>query len=301
MPTTSRIVQGLMRVSDMNAERLYELIRYDLDHGVNCFDTADCYGNGFSESLIGDVLLAHPELREQMFLQTKCSIVRDHFGRSYYDLSKEHILEAVEASLSRLKTTYVDCLLLHRPDLFLGPHEIAEAFRTLRDEDKVKSFGISNFPKETIEYLLSEVDVPITLNQVQFGLGHLCLVSEAINNNLTCKDGVYHTGELFYYMKRKGIALQAWSPYQKGFFEGVIFDEGRFPDLNAALNDMAAKYQSSKCAVATAFILALGEDVTVVTGSVSPAHVQECIDGLNIRLSKEDWYSLYRAAGANLP
>ena len=301
MPTTSRIVQGLMRVHDMDAEKLYALIRYDLDHGVNYFDTADCYGNGYSESLIGEVLQAHPELRKEMFLQTKCSIVKDSFGRSYYDLSKEHILQAVEASLSRLKTSYVDCLLLHRPDLFLEPQEIAEAFRLLRDTGKVRSFGVSNFPKETIEYLLTEVDVPILLNQVQFGLGHLCLASEAVNNNLMCGDGVYRTGELLYYMKHKGIALQAWSPFQKGFFEGSIFDESRFPELNNALNGMAAKYQTNKCAVATAFILALGEDVSVVTGSVNPAHVQECIDGLDVHLSKEDWYSLYRAGGANLP
>ena len=301
MPTTSRIVHGLMRVDNMDPERLYRLIRYDLDHGVDSFDTADCYGMGWSESLIGDVLSSHPGLREKMVLQTKCSIVKDRFGRSYYDLSKKHILEAVDASLARLKTSYVDCLLLHRPDLFFNPKEIAEAFRKLHEAGKVRSFGVSNFPKETIEYLLQEVDVPIILNQVQFGLGHLCLASEAINNNLMCGEGVYRTGELLYYMKRKHIALQAWSPFQKGFFEGSIFDKARFPELNNALLEMAKRYQVSKCAIATAFILALGEDVSVVTGSVNPAHVQECIDGLSVRLSKEDWYSLYRAAGANLP
>ena len=301
MPTTSRIVQGLMRVDTLDVERLYQLICYDLDHGVDCFDTADCYGTGWSESLIGDVLSSHPGLREKMVLQTKCSIVKDRFGCSYYDLSKKHILEAVDASLDRLKTSYVDCLLLHRPDLFLNPKEIAEAFRDLRDAGKVRTFGVSNFPKETIEYLLEEVDAPITLNQVQFGLGHLCLVAEAVNNNLLCDNGVNRTGELLYYMKRKHIALQAWSPFQKGFFEGSIFDEARLPDLNNALQEMAERYMTSKCAVATAFILALGEDVSVVTGSTNVEHVQECIDGLNVHLSKEDWYSLYRASGANLP
>ena len=301
MPTTSRIVQGLMRVDSIDAERLYQLIRYDLDHGVDYFDTADCYGMGQSESLIGDVLLANPELREKMFLQTKCSIVKDRFGRSYYDLSKKHILEAVEASLSRLKTDFVDCLLLHRPDIFLNPKEVAEAFQELHKAGKVRSFGVSNFPKETIEYLLEEVNVPIILNQVQFGLGHLCLAQEAVNNNLLHDNGVNRTGELLYYMKRKHIALQAWSPFQKGFFEGSIFDESRFPELNNALRAMAERYMTSRCAVATAFILALGEDVSVVTGSTNVEHVQECIDGLSVHLSKEDWYSLYRAAGANLP
>ena len=301
MSAPSRIVQGLMRVFDKNKDDLYSLIAYGLDHGITSFDTADCYGGGASESLIGEVLSDHPELREKMYLQTKCSIRRARDGKSYYDLSKEHILEAVDASLSRLKTPYVDSLLLHRPDIFLNAKGIAEAFEELYRQGKVLHFGVSNFPKETLEYLFSEVRVPIEVNQVELGLGHLPLVSEPLNTNLNHDDSIYRAGELFYYMKRKGIALQAWSPFQKGYFGGVIFDEGRFPELNQALREMTERYHVSKAAIATAFILALGEDVSVVTGSMDPAHVQECIDGASVPLSKEDWYILYRAAGANLP
>ena len=301
MIVPSKIVQGLMRVFGKSADDLYALISYDLEHGINYFDTADCYGDGLSESLLGQVLSSHPGLREKMFIQTKCSIRRDRHGKSYYDLSKDHILEAVDASLARLGIAQIDRLLLHRPDIFLDPKQIAEAFRELHHSGKVASFGLSNFPKETIEYLLEEVDVPIVLNQVEFGLGHLYLASEPLNTNLNHDDSIYRSGELFYYMKRKGIALQAWSPFQKGYFGGSIFHKGLIPELDHALEEMAHAYHVSPCAIATAFILALDDSSSVVTGSMDPNHVQECIDGASTTLSKEDWYILYRAAGARLP
>ena len=299
MTPTYRIIQGLMRVGGKSEEDLASLIAYDLDHGIRVFDTADCYGE--SEALLGRVLSKRPEYREKMFIQTKCAVRFSHDGSSYYDLSKEHILSAVDASLSKLGIPYVDRLLLHRPDIFLDPKEIEEAFVELHASGKVKSFGVSNFPKETLEYLLKAVSFPIEVNQVEFGLGHLPLVSEPLNNNLDRGDSLYRTGELFYYLKAKGIALQAWSPFQKGYFGGSIFDGERFPELNRALGELADKYHTSPASIATAFILALGEDVSVVTGSMDPIHVQECLDGLNVPLSKEDWYFLYKEAGANLP
>ena len=301
MAPTSRIIQGLMRVYGKSKEDLYDLIRYDLDHGVTYFDTADCYGDGLSESLLGEVLSEHPELREKMFIQTKVAIRRDSNGQSYYDLSKEHILEAVDASLSRLQIKRIDRLLLHRPDIFFDAREVARALDTLFASGKIASFGVSNFPKETIDYLQSETRFPPLVNQVEFGIGHLPLVSEPLNTNLNHDDSIYRSGELFYYMKRKGIALQAWSPFQKGYFGGSILDYGRFPEINRALQAMAEKYKTSPASIATAFILALDKNVSVVTGSMDPAHVQESIDALSINLSKEDWYSLYRAGGANLP
>ena len=64
---------------------------------------------------------------------------------------------------------------------------------------------------------------------------------------------------------------------------------------------MANKYQTSKCAIATAFVLALNKDIAVITGSLNKEHVKECLDGENIKLSKEDWYYLFKASGRMLP
>ena len=79
-------------------------------------------------------------VREKLLIQSKCGI---HRGVGF-DFSKEHILEAVEGSLKRLKTDYLDALLLHRPDALMEPEEVADAFDTLYQSGKVRWFGVSN-------------------------------------------------------------------------------------------------------------------------------------------------------------
>ncbi len=296
----SRIIHGLMRVGHLSDEQLYDLIRYDLDHGIYFFDLADIYVGGESERKLGRILKAHPGLREQMFIQSKVSIRSSDMG-GYYDLSYEHIKEGVEASLERLGIDYLDSLLLHRPDIFLDADEVAKAFDELYREGKVKHFGVSNFSKEMIDYLLEKVPQKLEYNQIQLGLGHTSLIEEAVNFNVDNREGISKTEDTYFYLKKKGIAIQAWSPFMVGFFEGNLFDEGRYPEVNEALGQIAAKYQTSKCAIATAFILKLNKDICVITGSMNPDHIQECLDGEALDLAKDDWYFLYRKAGNMLP
>ena len=103
---------------------------------------------GKSEAKFAEALDMNPRLREQMILQTKCGIRRGSF-----DFSKEHILEAVDGSLKRLRTDYLDVLLLHRPDALVEPEEVAEAFTMLQNSGKVKYFGVSNQNPMQIELL----------------------------------------------------------------------------------------------------------------------------------------------------
>lgn len=296
----SRIIQGLMRIDSIDEQGLYELIRFDLDNGIRIFDLADIYGDGEAERKLGRVLAAHPELRKEMVLQSKVSIRRGE-GGNYYDLSHSHIKEGVEGILSRLGVDHLDILLLHRPDIFLDAKEVDKAFEELREEGKVARFGVSNFSAGAIDYLLQEVKTPIEFNQVQLGLGHVPMIAEAFNFNVNNEDGLSKSLDSFFYMKKKGIGIQAWSPFMVGFFEGSLFDGYRYPRINEALGRMAEKYQSSKCAVATAFLLRLDPSLCVVTGSLNPEHVRECLDGEKIELSKEDWYYLYRESGHSLP
>ena len=296
----SKVIQGLMRCMSLSDEELYELIKFDLDNGVTFFDLADIYGGGEAEAKIGRVLAAHPELRPRMFIQTKCSICRGENG-NYYDLSAKHIIEAVDGSLNRLGLGHVDALLLHRPDIFMDAKEVAKAFKELKDKGKVTYFGVSNFPKQAIEYLQSELEDKIEFNQVQLGLGHLNLLDEVFNFNMDNEEGRSKTDQTFLYMKRKGIRLQAWSPLMVGYFQGSILDESLCPKLNAKLNELAQKYGVSKCVIASAFILKLGDNVSVITGSMNKDHVKEFIDGANLDLAKEDWYELYRSSGKMLP
>lgn len=299
---SSPIIQGLMRLKGLSVDELYNLIKYDLDHGINFFDISDVYNDGESERLLGEVLSEHPELREKMFIQTKCGIVKDRENDiTYFDLSYNHIIESVDASLKRMNLKYIDSLLLHRPDIFFDAEQVARAFATLSQQGKVLSFGVSNFPHEALKYLKDHTNIPITTNQLQLGLGHLDLVREVLNLNMNNEEGTEHTGELFFYMKRYNIALQCWSPYQVGFFGGSIFTDPSMKELNEYLDVLATKYNVSKCAIATAFLLTLGNGIQVITGSTNTKHIQESIDGTKVKLTKAEWYTLYRKSGNLLP
>ena len=297
----SRIIQGLMRLDNIDENQLYEIIKYDLEHGVYFFDIADIYCRGEAEAKLGRVLKAHPELRKQMFIQTKCSIRISPETGGYYDLSYEHIKEAVNDSLKRMGIDYIDSLLLHRPDIFIDSKEVAKAFDELYLEGKVKHFGVSNFSNEAIEYISMYLKQNIEYNQIQLGVGHMPIIDEVFNYNTNFDEGISRSSESFFYLKRKNIIIQAWSPFIVKFFEGSLFDENKYPSMNNVLNRMAEKYQTSKCAIATAFLLKLDEKLLVITGSMNIKHIQESIDGESINLSKEDWYAIYKESGHKLP
>lgn len=140
----SRIIQGLMRVDRLDDDQLYDLIRFDLDRGITFFDLADIYVGGEAERKLGRILSAHPELRDKMFIQSKVSIRRGEL-HSFYDLSKEHILEGVDGILNRLGIKKLDSLLLHRPDIFMDGKEINEALisYTKRARSRISGYRIS--------------------------------------------------------------------------------------------------------------------------------------------------------------
>lgn len=263
-----KIIQGLMRVNSLSDEELYELIKFDIANGIKMFDLADIYDDGEVELKLGRILEAHPELREKMIIQTKCGIRRsDVYNSKYYDLSYDHIINSVNDSLKRLNVDYIDVLLLHRPDIFLESNEIARALSTLQHSGKVLHFGVSNFPHEAVKYISDQTNIPITINQLQLGLGHMELVNEVLNTNMNNNEGSMKTSELYFYMKRHGFTIQARSPFQYKFFEGSIFDDEKYKELNKTLNYLAKKYDVSKCAIATAFILKLGDNVELVSGA----------------------------------
>ena len=116
-----------------------------LDTGITLFDHADIYRSGKSEAVFGEVLAGTPGLRERIRLQTKCGIRLNEQGlETHYDLSRDAILERVNESLDRLRTDYVDVLLLHRPDPLMDPAEVASAVGQLMAEGKVRALGVSN-------------------------------------------------------------------------------------------------------------------------------------------------------------
>ena len=294
----SRIVLGLMRIESMSVDQVMDLLRFASSKGITKIDLADIYGGTRCESLVGEAFEKDRSLRERFLVQTKVGISLDGVG---YDSSKDYLIRHVKDSLSRLRCGHLDSLLIHRPDVFMDAEEVAEAIEELQSEGLVRDFGVSNFNTSEIRYLQKTLRTPIRTNQVQLGLGNTTMIDQIMMTNVPAHRASKEADDLFFFLKGEGITIQCWSPFQVGFFEGSLFDGDRYPEINAALRRMAEKYRTSPCAIATAFLLALTRDIEVVVGSTNPTHIQEAIDGESIRLSKSDWYELYRDSGHFLP
>lgn len=293
---SSSIVMGCMRIDTMSVKEVEQLIFTAALNNVNFFDHADIYGGGRSEEVFGQALRLHPETREKLVLQTKCGI-RD----GYYDFSKEHIVESVEGSLRRLGTDYVDILLLHRPDTLMEPEEVAAAFDKLYSQGKVRHFGLSNQNPAQIELLKKFVGRPLLINQLQLSVKVTGMIDSGFNVNMTNPPSVMHDGSVLEYCRLCDMTIQAWSPFQYGFFEGVFLNSDKFPELNECIGRIAEKYGVTPGAVAVAWILRHPANMQVVTGTTNSARFNEICKGADIVLTREEWYEIYRAAGNTLP
>lgn len=193
----SRIVHGLWRLADwkFSDEELIALIEQCIEQGITTFDHADIYGSYTCESLFGRALEIKPGLRRKMEIVTKCGIVLESPNRPehkshHYNTGKEHIIASVEKSLQNLKTDYIDTLLIHRPDPFMDPEEVADAFATLKNDGKVRHFGVSNFKSHHFTMLQSYLEMDLITNQIELsafqlenfedGTLNLCLEKELL-------------------------------------------------------------------------------------------------------------------------
>ncbi|MBQ5802436.1 MAG: aldo/keto reductase [Clostridia bacterium] len=292
----SAVALGCMRMSGLAENKVDAIINTAIDNGINFFDHADIYGGGNSEQLFGDYLKRNKGARNKMFIQSKCGIARGMF-----DFSTEHIVSAVEGSLRRLGVDYLDCLLLHRPDTLMIPEEVAEAFNQLESAGKVLNFGVSNHNSMQIELLKTAVTQPLSINQLQFSITEAGMVTSGMNVNMKNDEATVRDGALLEYSRINKITIQAWSPFQYGFFKGNFVDNDKFPQLNAKLAEIAEKYGISKTGVATAWILRHPADMQVIVGTMNPDHLIDVCNASDITLTRSEWYEIYRAAGHSLP
>ncbi len=292
----SAVAMGCMRITDAGVP-IDELIGTALENGIDYFDHADIYGGGRCEEIFGDYLATHRGVREKITIQTKCGI-----RKGCYDFSKEHILSCADESLRRLHTDYIDVLLLHRPDTLMEPEEVAAAFDELERKGKVRCFGVSSHNPMQIELLKTAVSQPIIADQLQFSIPESGLVTSGLNVNMKNEESFMHDGSALEYMRIKGITIQAWSPYQGGFFKGpYIGDREKYPELNDKLEEIAEAYGTTPVAIACAWILRHPAGVQLISGSVNPSRLKEITGGADIELTREEWYAIYLSAGFRLP
>ncbi len=296
---SSRVVMGCMRIADKTLQHTESLIVEAVRAGVNTFDLADIYGGGNCEKIFGVAMKDLGLARKDYIVQTKCGIRKNSTG-NWYDFSREHIINSVENSLIRLNTEYIDIFLLHRPDALMQTDEIAEAFESLRGSGKVRAFGVSNFSAMQIRALEQSGFLPV-VNQMQFSLGHTLLVDAGFNVNRQVDEATSRAGDSFEYCRLKKIAMQAWSPLQYGFMEGVFVGNENFATLNKALDELAEKYGVTPSAIALAWVLRTPAFAQTVTGTTSPERMKALCEASNVNLTREEWYALYRATGKKLP
>ena len=295
----SEIVLGMMRIEDKSVKEVEELVETALSVGINAFDLADIYGRGRCEELLGLVLKNRPDLREKMWIQSKCGIRIEEF--TYFDFSKDYIIKSVDGILQRLKIDHLDSLLLHRPDALMESDQVAEAFDLLYKQGKVRDFGVSNQNPMMMELLKKDVKQPLAVNQLQLSAAFTPGFESGFHVNMEDSQAAIRDGSIFEYCKLHDVVIQAWSVLQFGYFKGNFVGNEKFQALNQVLDRLAIKYGVTSSTIAISWILRYPAKMQAVVGTTNPKHLREVSQVGNFSLTRKEWYEIYLAAGNNLP
>lgn len=295
----SEIVLGMMRIKDKSVKEVEELVETALSVGINAFDLADIYGRGRCEELLGLVLKNRPDLREKMWIQSKCGIRIEEF--TYFDFSKDYIIKSVDGILQRLKIDHLDSLLLHLPDALMESDQVAEAFDLLYKQGKVRDFGVSNQNPMMMELLKKDVKQPLAVNQLQLSAAFTPGFESAFHVNMEDSQAAMRDGSIFEYCQLHDVVIQAWSVLQFGYFKGNFVGNEKFQALNQVLDRLAIKYGVTSSTIAISWILRYPAKMQAVVGTTNPKHLREVSQAANFSLTRKEWYEIYLAAGNNLP
>ena len=299
--TTAPIALGCMRIGELDQDSLYQLITTALDLGINFFDHADIYGDGVCEKHFGEVLKAHPELRKQMIIQSKCDIVTPNHGGPRYDTGKDYIIAQARQSIDNLQCGYLDILQIHRPDPLMDPKEVAEAFEYLEQEGLVRHFGVSNFPASKLWMLQKFVKSPLIIDQIQLSAVHAPIVDEDVFFNMTDPYSINRGDHILDYALENDLMLQAWCPLQASWEDGSFLTNPKYEKLQTLLGQLADKYAVTPAAIAAAWILRLPQKMQVIAGTTNPQHLKDLAQGARIELTRQEWYDIYTVEHYPLP
>ena len=295
----SEIVLGMMRIEDKSVKEVEELVETAQSVGINAFDLADIYGRGRCEELLGLVLKNRPDLREKMWIQSKCGIRIEEF--TYFDFSKDYIIKSVDGILQRLKIDHLDSLLLHRPDALMESDQVAEAFDLLYKQGKIRDLGVSNQNPMMMELLKKDVKQPLAVNQLQLSAAFTPGFESGFHVNMEDSQAAMRDGSIFEYCKLHDVVIQAWSVLQFGYFKGNFVGNEKFQALNQVLDRLAIKYGVTSSTIAISWILRYPAKMQAVVGTTNPKHLREVSQVGNFSLTRKEWYEIYLAAGNNLP
>ncbi|UMR31550.1 aldo/keto reductase [Massilia sp. MB5] len=282
-PQLSRIVAGMWRMNEWNmtAQQRLAFIEECLALGVSSFDHADIYGSYGVEQLFGEALALKPELRQRIQLVSKCGIKllserRPAHSIQHYDTSAAHILASVENSLRALQTDHLDLLLIHRPDPLMDYDEVARTFERLRQEGKVRHFGVSNFSRHQFDMLHRRI--ALATNQIEFSPLHVApLFDETL-------DGLHD----------QGIAPMVWSPLGGGRLFSA--SDAQSERLRLVIKDIADQLQRPFASIVFAWIMQHPSRPLPLTGSGRIEALQVAVEATQFSLSRAQWFEILRAA-----
>lgn len=284
-PNLSRIIAGTMTWGkwgkNLNVNQMISLLENCIENGITTFDHADIYGGHTTEEEFGKAFKESGIERHDIQLITKCGIKYISHKRNYaikhYDYKKEYIIWSVENSLKNLQTDFIDVLLLHRPSPLMQADEIAETIDKLRNQGKIRSFGLSNFTPSQAE--LIQQKIKIDYNQIQFSVTH----HEAMTN-----------GELDF-MQMHSITPMAWNPL------GVVFREDipQTQRIKNTLHQLADKYNTNPDTLLLAWILQHPSTIYPVIGTTDIKRIKNSTEALSLKLDLEDWFSIWTESMGN--
>jgi predicted oxidoreductase len=300
----SRLAYGCWRIlgpegAGANADReagARKAITAAYEAGFTFFDHADVYADGAAEKVFGDVLKQVSGMRERVFLASKCGIRRKgapHPDSPYrYDFSAEHIVKSCDQSLKRLGVEVIDIYQLHRPDYLMDPAEVAGAFSQLKQQGKVREFGLSNFKPHQVSVLQKACPFPLVVHQVEISLARL---------------DCFEDGTLGQCLAEKMVPM-AWSPLAAGRLSDTLPIDINSPEharrigLRETLDDIARDYGVSRTIIALAWLLKHPAQIIPIVGSAKPERIREAAQAEKVHLSRDEWYRLMEAArGERLP
>jgi aryl-alcohol dehydrogenase-like predicted oxidoreductase len=269
---------------ESNDEEAVSLIRYALDQGVTLLDTADMYGWGQNEELVGQAIAGR---RDEVVLATKFGQVRSETGQGVNG-RPDYVRQACEASLKRLKVDVIDLYYQHRVDPQVPIEETVGAMADLVRQGKVRHLGLSEARPETIRRAHSVH--PISAVQTEYSLLYRQEAEETLQT----------TREL-------GIGFVAYAPLGRGFLTGGIrspdevkgdrraqhprFQAEHFAHNRALVDHVEALARKKGCTPAQlvlAWLLAQGPDVVPIPGTKRQERLDENLGALQVRLSTED-------------
>lgn len=292
--TYSKLIQGFWRLNDwqMTTQDLNRYLHQLVELGVTTMDHADIYGDYRCEQLFGEALALSPELRDQIELVSKCGIIlpTDQFAQfdgHRYDLSKQHIVEAVNRSLQNLQTDTLDTLLIHRPSPLMAPNEVRDALDVLVEAGKIKSFGVSNFNNTQYDLLnqgIKSHKLHIAVNQLEVSPYHAAPVYDGTIDH----------------MYRDDVKIMAWSPLAGGKLLNV--EDAKSKRVMSIISPLAYKYNVTPASIVTAWLVKHPATIMPIMGTSQIERMQDAVKGLELTLTDQEWFDIYVAVlGQDIP